>query len=229
VTRVGFVVAAALLAVPFSVGLLANGRRLGLAIASAALPEVARGVPDLAAAPRRALLAILQLGTALLVLVPIAAVTQPFLPAPLGAALLAVTVLSLGIAFWRSAANLQGHVRAGAQVIVEALARQGTPAGQGAPEVGAAADSLGAFRAMFPGCGEPISVRLPDASPAVGQTLSGLELRGKTGATVLAIWRPDGSVTIPSAGEQLQRGDVLALAGTTDAVEAARRLLGAER
>lgn len=229
VARAGFVVAAALVAVPFSVGLLANGRRLGLAIASAALPEVAHGAPDLAAAPRRALLAILQLGTALLVLVPIAAVTQPFLPGPLGAALLAVTVLSLGIAFWRSAANLQGHVRAGAQVIVEVLARQGAPAGHGAPAGGAPADALGAFRAMFPGCGEPISVHLPEGSQAVGQTLSGLELRGKTGATVLAIWRPDGSVTVPSAGEQLQRGDVLALAGTREAVEAACRLLGAAR
>jgi CPA2 family monovalent cation:H+ antiporter-2 len=221
--RAAVVVVAALVAAPFSVGLVVNGRRLGMAIASAALPEVSRGVPDLAEAPRRALLAILELGTALLVLVPIAAVTQPFLPGPLGAALLAVIVLSLGIAFWRSASNLQGHIRAGAQVIVEALARQGTPAGN-APE-----DLLVGFREMFPGCGEPIAARLPDGSPAIGRTLSALEVRGRTGATVLAIWRQDGSVTIPSAGEQLQRGDVLALAGTREAVEAGCRLLGAER
>lgn len=220
--RIGFVVGAALLAVPFSLGLIANARRLGLALAQAALPRGATGRPDLADAPRRALLAILQLGMAVLVLVPIVAVTQPFLPGPLGAALLAATVLSLGVAFWRSAENLQGHVRAGAQVIVEALARQGVPAGS------APSDVLGGVRALFPGCGEPIAVRLPAGSHAVGRTLAALEVRGRTGATVLAISRRDGSVIVPSATEALHPDDVLALAGTRDAVESARQLLGAE-
>jgi rhodanese-related sulfurtransferase len=103
---------------------LRNGRRLGLAIAAAALPEVAAESLDLAAAPRRALVAALQLGTAALVLAPVLAVTQPFLPGAPGAALLVVALAFLGVAFWRSAANLQGHVRAGAQVLVEALAKE---------------------------------------------------------------------------------------------------------
>ncbi len=224
VARAAVVAAAALLAAPFSIGLVANGRRLGMAIASAALPEVASGRPDLAAAPRRALLATLELGAALLVLLPIVAVTGPFLPGILGGALLAVTVLSLGVAFWRSAANLQGHVRAGAQVVVEALARQGAAPTDGTP----APDVLAGVRALFPGCGEPIAVRLPESSPAVGRTLAALEVRGRTGATVLAVWRPDGSVVVPSATEVLRRGDVLALAGAREAVESARELLGAE-
>lgn len=147
--------------------------------------------------------------------------TQPFLPGPLGAALLAVTLLALGIVFWRSAADLQGHVRAGAQVIVEALGRQG------APEGSASSDVLAGVRAMFPGTGEPVAVRLPEGSPAVGLTLAALEVRGRTGATVLAIWRRDGSVAVPSATETLRGGDLLALAGAHEAVEAARELLGA--
>jgi CPA2 family monovalent cation:H+ antiporter-2 len=61
----------------------------------------------------------------------------------------------------------------------------------------------------------------------VGRTLADLEVRGRTGATVLAIWRRDGSVVVPSATEALRAGDLLALAGARDAVESARELLGA--
>jgi CPA2 family monovalent cation:H+ antiporter-2 len=215
------VVATALVAAPFCVGLVSNARKLGLAIASAALPEVDPGRPDLAAAPRRALLAMLQLGVAILVLAPIVAVTQPFLPGALGPALLGVTIFSLGIAFWRSAADLQGHVRASAQVIVEALARRGAAPGPETP------DALGALRALLPGMGEPIAIRITPGSPAVGKTLAALEVRGRTGATVLAIARPDGSAVYPTATEVLREGDTLAVAGAHEAVEAARELLGA--
>jgi CPA2 family monovalent cation:H+ antiporter-2 len=223
VARTAVMVAGATAALPFCVGLLRNGRRLGLALASAALPEAAGGHPDLSAAPRRALLSILQLGTATLVLLPVVAVTQPFLPGVPGAAFLAVAVLFLGIAFWRSAADLQGHVRAGAQVIVEALAKEAatTPEHEHA-------DALSAFRTMFPGMGEPVAVRLPSDSPAIGRTLSNLGVRGSTGASVLAISRGEGSVMVPTASEVLREGDVLALAGTQEAIESARELLHAD-
>ncbi len=217
---------AVLLAAPFLVGLVRNGRRLGLALASTALPEVAAGRPDLAAAPRRALLAIVQLGATMIVLLPIIAVTQPFLGGVPGAAALVAVVLVLGVGFWRQAADLQGHVRAGAQVIVEALAKQGSAGGHAHPH--AQADALGAIRAMFPGLGEPMAVRLREGSPAVGKTLSALCVRGRTGATILAISRAGGSVMVPTAGEALRAGDVLALAGTREAVESARELLGAD-
>ena len=220
-----FIALATLLAAPFLVGLVRNGRRLGLALAAIALPEAVAGRPDLAAAPRRALLAMVQLGATVLVLLPIGAVTQPFLPGVPGAVILVAVVLVLGIGFWRSAAELQGHVRAGAQVIVEALAKQGAPGG-GVPSR-ADADTLGSFRAMFPGLGEPVAVRLREGSPAIGQTLSALGVRGRTGATILAVFRAGGSVTVPAAGEVLRLDDVLALAGTHEAIESARELLGA--
>jgi CPA2 family monovalent cation:H+ antiporter-2 len=81
---------------------------------------------------------------------------------------------------------------------------------------------------MFPGIGEPTAVRLREGSPAVGQSISTLGVRGRTGATVLAISRPGGSVMVPSAGEVLRPGDVLVLAGTHEAVDSARELLDAE-
>jgi monovalent cation:H+ antiporter-2, CPA2 family len=222
-----FFAGAALLAAPFLVGLVRNGRRLGLALASAALPEVAAGRPDLAAAPRRALLALVQLGTTVLVLLPVLAITQPFLPGVPGALLLASVVLGLGVGFWRSAAELQGHVRAGAQVIVEALAKQGAPGGQ-APGPEAEGEALDRIRAMLPGIGEPTALRLGADSPAAGRSLSELRIRGRTGATVLVISRPGASVMVPSGSEVLQPGDVVVLVGARGAVESARELLGAQ-
>jgi CPA2 family monovalent cation:H+ antiporter-2 len=136
----------------------------------------------------------------------------------------AVLLAVLGIAFWRAAAGLQGHVRAGAQAIVEALARQARPGdAKGGPD--GQVDPLEKVRALLPGIGEPVAVRLEPASPGAGRTLAALDLRGLTGATVLAIWRQDGGVLVPGAKEVLRPGDVLALAGTAEAVEAARRLL----
>ncbi|HYG69778.1 MAG TPA: TrkA C-terminal domain-containing protein, partial [Anaeromyxobacteraceae bacterium] len=217
-----FLAATSLLAAPFLVGLVRNARRLGLALASTALPAVGAGRVDLAAAPRRVLLALVQLGASVLVLLPVVAVTQPFLPGVPGAIVLGSVILVLGAGFWRRAADLQGHVRAGAQVILEALAKQG------GHDHGPASDGLAPVRAMFPGMGEPTAIRLPEASPAAGRTISDLGVRGRTGATILAISRDGGSVMIPGADEVLRRGDVLVLAGSHEAVRSACELLGAD-
>ena len=214
---------ASIAAAPFAIGLVRNGRRLGLLLASAALPAGPTGAPDLGAAPRRALLSVLQAGATMMVVLPIVAVTQPFLPGTPGAVLLAVVLALLGFAFWRSAADLQGHVRAGAQVIVEALAKQGATGDR------AQQDTLSPVRALLPGLGEPVAVRLRPGGPAVGRTLSALSVRGLTGATVLAISRADGAVMLPSATELLRADDVLALAGTQESIDAACELLGGER
>jgi CPA2 family monovalent cation:H+ antiporter-2 len=218
---------AALFVTPFLVGLILNARRLGLALASTALPEVAAGRPDLAASPRRVLLALVQLGATVLVLLPVIALTQPFLPGVPGAAVLVVVIVVLGFGFWRSAADLQGHVRAGAQVIVEALAKQGTAGNDAHPAT--PADALAGFRAMFPGLGDPVALRLREGSPAAGKSLSALGVRGRTGATVLAIWRAGHAVMVPSGAEVLRPGDLLAIAGSHECIDAARELLGAER
>ncbi|HEX8822664.1 MAG TPA: cation:proton antiporter [Archangium sp.] len=211
---------AAALAAPFCVGVVRLARGLGTLLAEAALPTKAEGKLDLAAAPRRALLVTLQLVGVLAVGAPLVALTQPFLPGILGAAVLLLLLLGLGVGFWRSATNLQGHVRAGSQVIIEALAAQSR-----GKSAGTQSDSLEKLHPVLPGLGEPTPVRLESTSPAVGRTLAELNLRGMTGATVLAIRRDDGGVVIPTAGEQLRTGDVLALAGTHDAIDAARAVL----
>jgi CPA2 family monovalent cation:H+ antiporter-2 len=83
------------------------------------------------------------------------------------------------------------------------------------------------LRKLLPGLGEPVAIRLGEGGAAVGATLAALNLRGRTGATVLAIWRPGHGVMLPAAGEPLAAGDLLAVAGTVEAVAAAREALGA--
>jgi CPA2 family monovalent cation:H+ antiporter-2 len=107
-------------------------------------------------------------------------------------------------------------------VIVEALAAQSRvrPDRRAPP-------TLERVQALLPGLGAPVPVRLSATSPAVGRTLAELNLRGVTGATVLAITRGDeGAGIVPTAQETLREGDVLALAGTHEAVERAIEILG---
>jgi CPA2 family monovalent cation:H+ antiporter-2 len=210
------VIVAAALAVPFVVGLLRVARALGAAVATVVLPRVAPGGMDLAAAPRRAFVVTLQLGMALLVGLPFLAVTQPFLPSFVTLPVMGGALVLLGLSFWRSATSLEEHVQAGAHLVVETLARH-----VGAP----AAPALSEVEEMLPGLGQLTSVTIDAGSPAVGRTLVDLDLRGLTGASVIAISRGAGSVASPTGREALEAGDVLGLTGTKGAVAAATVLL----
>jgi CPA2 family monovalent cation:H+ antiporter-2 len=215
---------ASALAVPFLVGLVRMARGLGVLLADLALPPGAEGKLDRAAAPRRALVVTLQLASLLSVGVPLVALTQPFIPGFQGAAVLLVQLVVLAVGFWRSATNLQGHVRAGSQVIVSALAAQTHTGDEEKKE-----EQLKTLHAILPGLGEPTPVRLEATSPAVGRSLAQLNLRGMTGATVLAIQRGEDGAVVPTAQEVLREGDVLALAGTHEAIDAARAVLETPR
>ncbi|MBX6362633.1 MAG: cation:proton antiporter [Gemmatimonadetes bacterium] len=215
---------ALLIAAPLVFGIVRNARVLAVLLAVSALPHATRGV-DLAAAPRRAMIVALQLLIVFLVGAPLIVVTQPFLPPFRGAAALAVVVGTLWVAVWRSARNLQGHARAGAEVIVAALEHQ---MAAGAEPAGAAEDTtLARLHRLLPGLGEPVPVRIGPSSPAAGRTLAELNLRGQTGATVLAIVRDGQEVLLPVGKEALRPGDLLALAGAPDAIAAAEEMLGA--
>jgi CPA2 family monovalent cation:H+ antiporter-2 len=212
----GFIIVAAgiALAVPFVIGLVRVGRRLGAELAALMLPPKT-GV-DPGVAPRRVLGVTLQIACVLVVGLPLAALTQPFVPNAFGVAILAVLLAALAVSFWRNAANLQEHVRAGAQVIVGAIAARSRGRVPDQPA------SLPEVAQLLPGFGALVAVPLSPASPAVGKTLAELNLRGRTGATVLAITGRDEPVLAPGAQERLRVGDVLALAGTDDAIAEAR-------
>jgi CPA2 family monovalent cation:H+ antiporter-2 len=156
--------------------------------------------------------------------VPLVAVLQPFVPGlPVVGPVVALG-FALGLAVWHSARSLYGHTQAGAEVIALALAQHDRARGTD-DELAAA---MVRVSDVLPGLGAPEPARLAAGSAAVGRTLRELDLRGVTGATVLAITRPEGGALeprLPTGREVLAAGDVLALAGTRDAVDAARRLL----
>jgi len=77
----------------------------------------------------------------------------------------------------------------------------------------------------YSGLGALAAVRLDPGTAVIGRTLAQVNLRGRTGATVLAITRTDGGVLVPTAKERLRAGDVLAVAGTHEAIAAARAAL----
>ena len=203
-----------LLAAPFAVGLMRSARRLGQTLARQILPAVKSGGLDMAAAPRRAFVVTLQVVMALLVGLPLLLLTQPFLPWPIGLVVFAAVLTLLGLSFWRSAVNLDEHVKAGAQLVAEALLGQSAP-----PE------RLHKVESMLPGLGNLTSVTLPAASPAIGKTLVDLDLRGRTGASVIVIRRDGATMAPPTGHESLAGGDVIGMTGTVEAVAAARALL----
>jgi CPA2 family monovalent cation:H+ antiporter-2 len=222
--RTALIAATLALLVPFGLGAVRTARALAVALAIEALPGPSSAEAlDLAAAPRRALLATLQIAILLVVGVPLVAVTQPFLPRFEGMAILLVSLALLAVALWRSATNLQGHVRAGAQVFLETLAAQSGLDAQGVPASPAGGGQQ--LTAELPGLGNARTFRLGADSHVVGRTLRQLDLRGLTGATVIAIDREPADVIYPTADETLRAGDTLVVTGAAEAVEAAQELL----
>src|SRR5204862_54881 len=98
----------------------------------------------------------------------------------------------------------------------------------GEHDLAAAHPALAQVHAILPGLGEPVAITLAEGSTGVGRTLAELNLRGTTGATVLAIGRDGAGVVTPTAREKLLAGDVLAVTGTQEGILAARRLLEGE-
>lgn len=70
-----------------------------------------------------------------------------------------------------------------------------------------------------------LGVRLDPGHAALGCSPIDLNLRSRTGATVLAITRGGSHPQVPTGREVLEAGDVLALGGTSDAIVAAAALL----
>jgi K+:H+ antiporter len=213
---------ACVLALPLLLGVSRSARGFGAALALRALPRRV-GQADLDAAPRRALELTLRFAAALAAGIGVLALTQPLLPSFSTPVVLLALGGALAVAVWRGAADLENHVRTGAQAVLETLASYAH--GDRAPE---RARPIAEIQGLLHGLGEPVAVELDAGCPSVGRSLAELDLRGRTGATVLAIARGADSLPTPAAGERLRAGDVLALAGTHDAVDSARALLRGE-
>jgi CPA2 family monovalent cation:H+ antiporter-2 len=214
------VLVTALIAVPLLYGLITSARALGSHLASRAFADAQRGKVDPADAPRRALVILVQFAVVIAVGIPVVAITEPFLPPHQGAFVLGVLMLVLLMALWRNAANLQGHARAGAQIIASALANQMASTDGASDETKLLED----VNAVLPGLGEPVAIRVVPQSIAVGRSLRQLNLRGATGATILAIRRGTQQIPTPLGREVIRAGDVVAVAGGHDALAIARAI-----
>ncbi|MBL9101931.1 MAG: cation:proton antiporter [Myxococcales bacterium] len=224
-----------LLALVFFTGVLRRVAMLARILTEVVVPSRSgTDKPDLGAAPRRAMMVVLELALALVVGLPLVALSQPFLPASSGLGGLALVVIVLLFNVWRSLANLQGHVRAGTELIVEMLARQakaktivpGTSkeAIMGHPGP-SAEESLVEAHGMLPGFPDMSPLALVHGNAAVGRTLGEINLRARTGATILSINREAAGLVLPAARERLQEGDVLTLAGPPEAITRAHKIL----
>ena len=212
--------AAALATLPV-VALVRTTHLLGLAIAVQALPTPEERKVDMARAPRRALEVTLQFAILFAVVALLVAITQPFAPSIPGAVVVLAAGIILVLAVWRSAKNLQGHAVAGGEVIAAALARGAAEGAQGK----SVDDAMSLMHTMLPGLGEPVAMTVGHESPAAGRTLAELDMRGVTGATVLALIRGDEHVISPRGNTRLNPGDVIAVAGTHDSVAGVRSMV----
>lgn len=204
---------AAVVATPFIVGLVRRILVIARILALEVIP--ANDTHDVGLAPRRALIITFEIGISLVVGLPLVAITQPFIVG--GWVVVLLHVLVLVVVGRRSLRDFDGHVRAGSALLLELLSH---PPAQ-------ATEHLAQVETILPGFGGVVSIQIGPASPAVGRTLAELDLRARTGATVLAIARGGAGMATPSPTEPLAAGDTLAMAGSDDAIAQARNLFDA--
>jgi len=193
-------------------------RRLATALASRAFAEL----PQSGAPIRSALIELLQITILLVVAVPLLAIVQPFMQPVEGIGIIVVTILLMIVVVTRSARQMQGQLRNATRIIRLALS--------GARADADGAQSYDGERSYeVPGIGMITPISLRSDSEGVGKTLSQLDLHTNCGAVVVAIGRGDSEVVVPTGDEILRPGDVLELAGSTEAVATARRLIDTPR
>lgn len=199
-----------LVALPFVVGLWRSGRRL------------ARGVQDVVrGGSTPAVVAPVLEGLALVAVVlavgaPTVAVLRPLVGRSLVelalVAVLAVSVVVLVRRVGRASEYTSGVARLAAE-----LARH---TAEEDPEHPAPEPVVGPLAGL-----DYVPVALSAEAPAAGRTLAELNVRVKTGATVVAILRPGQTTVLPTGHERLAGGDTLAVSGSKAAVARAVSLL----
>jgi monovalent cation:H+ antiporter-2, CPA2 family len=162
------------------------------------------------------LVELLQITILLVAAVPLLAIVQPFMEPVEGIGIIVISIVLMIVVVTRSARQMQGQIRNATRLIRIALS-------------GAHADADGGQSFEVPGIGmiTPVSLR-PD-SEGIGRSLAELDLHSNSGAVVVAIGRGDSEVLVPTGDEILRPGDILELAGSSDAVATARRLLETPR
>jgi monovalent cation:H+ antiporter-2, CPA2 family len=216
----GFVVdiAALIVCTPFALSLYYGSRRLATAIAMRAIPITTRKtLEEKWAAAEQALIEMLQLTILLGVVMPLVAIVQPFMEPVEGVGIVVIAAVLMGFVVWRSARLMQGQMCAAVELLTASFS---------------ARDETQVHPALheheLPGIGSLTAVRIAPSSIVAGRTFKELDLRSSTGATVIAIARGEEGFHSPEPAEIIREGDVLELAGSSDAIAAAAALLNAK-
>ncbi|MBI5596453.1 MAG: cation:proton antiporter [Elusimicrobia bacterium] len=139
----------------------------------------------------------------------------PLLP-PGPAALAPVAVIFLaGILLWRAANKLYARMQA---ALRETLARADAEPGAGLAIVSHLVEEGGEVKVA--------TLRLSDKAKGLGASLGELDLRAKTGASILQINRGGHARVSPSAQTRLKSADEVILVGTVEQLAQARELIG---
>jgi len=214
--KMAIITAGIILSSPFILGIIRCVGGLGILLATKALPASKDGIIDLAHAPRKTLVITLQLLILALVGIPFLALTQPFIPLVFSLSLLLGSLILIGFVFWKRLEDLQGHIKAGAQLVIEALSPQ---------QIQFHDQEQPSMEKMLPGLGAITPITLSETSAVIGKTLGQINLRGLTGATVIAISSKEGNNVFPSGNTVLYAGNILTLTGSQEAIDLARRIL----
>lgn len=203
-------VLALLLCAPFAAAMYFGARNLARTLVLRTLAEEhSRDATGALTGPAVALISLLKATLLLVVVVPLLAIVQPFLEPLEGVGVVVIGGTLMGIVVFRSVQKMHGQMAELKYIIGESLTKARAAAHQGQE---------------IPGLGIITPVRLESGASAIGKTLASIDLRAATGAAAIAISR-DHDVIVPSGTEVLKEGDVVGLTGTSDSIEAARRLL----
>jgi monovalent cation:H+ antiporter-2, CPA2 family len=199
---------ALLLCIAPATGIYFGSYRLATALASRAFPDLTK--EEISA--EKAMIELLHVTILLVAAVPLLAIVQPFLAPFEGIAVILISMVALAIVVARNARKMQSQMREAARLIATALRGSRT----------ASAD-----RSSYevPGIGRLTPVSLAPSGSGVGKRLSEIDLHNQSGAIVVAIGRDGSDVIVPTGEEILRAGDVLELAGSSEAVATATRLL----
>lgn len=198
-------------ALPLLVGLVRNTRLLARLAARATDLSIRGETPQVVA---RLLEAMAGLVLVVGVVLPALALLRPLARGPWGEPLVLGALAASVVWVWRNLGAMEGAYVSGAGELARRLASQAgaEPAAVHEP-------------ALLPGLDRALALPLGEGAHAVGRTLAEVDLRARTGASVVAIRKGDAEVVLPTGHERLAPGDVLALVGTDPSVERARTLL----
>ncbi len=200
---------ALLLCVGPAAGLYFGAHRLATALASRAFPDLT--TEEISAG--KAMIELLHVTILLVAAVPLLAVVQPFMAPVEGIAVMVISILLMIIVVARNVGRIQNQMRDAVHFIANTM--RGSRAEGRSYEV--------------PGIGTLTPVSVQAGSSGIGKRLSEIDLHTQSGAVVVAIGRGGSDVIIPTGDEVLRPGDILELAGSTDAVATAIRLLNLPR